>query len=96
MNEMETVAYAIENHPNDSRVKMDKTGTVQALTSRMVTGGGNTPMVLIPVIPPECMAIDSHPQDSRMQIAEGACPSLTVKLAKMASDGPLMLIRRNR
>ena len=32
--------FAIENHPNDSRVKLDITGTVQSLTSRMGTGGG--------------------------------------------------------
>ena len=43
---METVAYSVENHPNDSRVKIDKDGKVQALTSRMGTGGGNVPMVM--------------------------------------------------
>ena len=36
----------IENHPNDSRVKIKDGGIVQALTSRMGTGGGNTPMVM--------------------------------------------------
>ena len=34
----------IENHPNDSRVKF--TNTFQTLSSRMGTGGGNTPMVM--------------------------------------------------
>lgn len=34
----------IENHPNDSRVKF--TDTFQALSGRMGTGGGNTPMVM--------------------------------------------------
>lgn len=29
----------IENHPNDSRVKIKDDGVVQALTSRMGTGG---------------------------------------------------------
>lgn len=43
-----TVAYSVENHPNDSRVKIDETGKVQALTSRMGTGGGNVPMVIEP------------------------------------------------
>lgn len=33
-------AYVIENHPNDSRVKLSSDGTVQALTTRMGTGGG--------------------------------------------------------
>ena len=38
--------YSVENHPNDSRVKIDEEGKVQALTGRMGTGGGNVPMVL--------------------------------------------------
>jgi DNA (cytosine-5)-methyltransferase 1 len=38
--------YSVENHPNDSRVKIDDDGKVQALTSRMGTGGGNVPMVM--------------------------------------------------
>lgn len=29
----------IENHPNDSRVKLNEDNTFQALTSRMGTGG---------------------------------------------------------
>jgi DNA (cytosine-5)-methyltransferase 1 len=41
-------AIAIENHPNDSRVSLDKSGKVQTLTQRMGTGGGNVPMVLEP------------------------------------------------
>lgn len=39
--------YAIENHPNDSRVKIDPDGIVQTLSSRMGTGGNNTPFVLV-------------------------------------------------
>ena len=39
--------YAIENHPNDSRVTIDPDGIVQTLSSRMGTGGNNTPFVLI-------------------------------------------------
>ena len=38
--------YSVENHPNDSRVKIDEDGKVQALTSRMGTGGGNVPLVM--------------------------------------------------
>lgn len=37
---------AIENHPNDSRVKIDESGMVQSLTGRMGTGGGNVPLVM--------------------------------------------------
>ena len=38
--------YSVENHPNDSRVGINEDGIVQALTTRMGTGGGNVPMVL--------------------------------------------------
>ena len=36
----------IENHPNDSRVRIDESGTCQSLTGRMGTGGGNVPMTM--------------------------------------------------
>nr|DAH06892.1 MAG TPA: Cytosine specific methyltransferase [Caudoviricetes sp.] len=39
-------AVALENHPNDSRVKIDASGTIQTLTGRAGTGGGNVPMVM--------------------------------------------------
>ena len=38
-------ATSIENHPNDSRVKLGGR-TVQSLTSRMGTGGGNVPLCM--------------------------------------------------
>lgn len=40
------VKYALENHPNDSRVKIRMDGICQTLSTRMGTGGGNVPMVL--------------------------------------------------
>lgn len=39
-------AVAIENHPADSRVKLDESGVVQTLSGRMGTGGGNVPLVM--------------------------------------------------
>ena len=36
----------LENHPNDSRVKIAEDGIVQTLSGRTGTGGGNTPMIL--------------------------------------------------
>ena len=36
----------VENHPNDSRAKIRQDGVAQALSSRMGTGGNNTPLVL--------------------------------------------------
>ena len=41
------VAYAIENHPCDSRVTLTDNGIVQTLNARMGTGGGNVPLVLV-------------------------------------------------
>lgn len=40
------LVVAIENHPTDSRIKIDESGTVQTLTERMGTGGGNVPLVM--------------------------------------------------
>lgn len=39
-------AIILENHPADSRVKVNDDGIVQTLSSRMRTGGGNVPMVM--------------------------------------------------
>jgi len=36
----------IENHPQDSRVKLSEDGIVQTLSGKMGTGGGNTPLVM--------------------------------------------------
>lgn len=41
------VCYAVENHPQDSRVRIDESGTCQTLPAKMGTGGGNTPMILM-------------------------------------------------
>lgn len=45
--ERDFVCYAVENHPGDSRIKIDERGICQTLRSRMGTGGGNEPCVLI-------------------------------------------------
>lgn len=44
--ESRTPTIILENHPNDSRVKLSKDNKVQTLSGRMGTGGGNTPMAL--------------------------------------------------
>lgn len=44
--ESRTPTIILENHPNDSRVKISEDGKVQTLSSRMGTGGGNVPMVM--------------------------------------------------
>ena len=43
------IPIMIENHPNDSRVKIDDSGNCQTLTGRMGTGGGNVPLTMIPI-----------------------------------------------
>lgn len=40
------LVLAIENHPNDSRVKISDDGKVQTLSSRMGTGGNNVPLLM--------------------------------------------------
>ena len=39
-------AVALENHPANSRVKVDESGKIQTLTSRMGTGGNNVPLIM--------------------------------------------------
>ena len=41
-------AIALEHHPADNRIKIDESGTMQTLCSRMGTGGGNVPLVMTP------------------------------------------------
>lgn len=64
------VAYSVENHPADSRVRIRNDGTVQSLTERMGTGGGNVPMVANAVkqeyivrrlTPTECARLQGFP-----------------------------------
>jgi DNA (cytosine-5)-methyltransferase 1 len=43
-------ALAINQHPADSRIKIDDTGCINTLTSRCGTGGNNVPMCAEPVI----------------------------------------------
>lgn len=69
--EKHKVCYSIENHPNDSRVKMDNEDTVQTLSSRMGTGGGNVPLTLVfngrkyivrRLTPNECALLQGFPE----------------------------------
>ena len=41
------IVLVLEHHPNDSRIKIREDGICQSLTSRMGTGGGNVPLVMI-------------------------------------------------
>lgn len=62
----------IENHPTDSRIRIDESGTVQTLTSRMGTGGMNVPLVMNTeereyavrrLTPTECARLQGFPDD---------------------------------
>ena len=58
------IAYSIENHPADSRVNIDESGTVQTLTGRMGTGGGNvvrTRYIVRRLTPLECERLQGFP-----------------------------------
>lgn len=44
--ESRTPTVVLENHPQDSRVKISEDGVVQTLSKQMGTGGGNVPMVM--------------------------------------------------
>lgn len=41
-------AIALEHHPADSRIGIEEGDTIQTLTSRMGTGGGNVPIIMSP------------------------------------------------
>ena len=40
------MAVLVENHPNDSRVKLSEDNVCQTLSVRMETGGGNVPLIM--------------------------------------------------
>ena len=63
----ENVSFRIlENHPNDSRIKIREDNVFQTLSGRMGTGGGNTPMieqnaVVRRLTPMECERLQGYP-----------------------------------
>lgn len=62
----------LEHHPNDSRIKIDESGTCQTLTNRMGTGGGNVPLVI---------SVDFSHADDVVRVG-GAIPTLTNRTHK--------------
>lgn len=65
---------SIENHPADSRVKIDESGKVQTLSARMGTGGGNVPLVGVSA-PNNCLTPWDY-QSKRVYDTEGPWPAL--------------------
>lgn len=63
-------AIVLENHPSDSRVKIQENNTFQTLSSRIGTGGGNEPIVMEEqmedyvvrrITPLECERLQGYP-----------------------------------
>lgn len=87
--------YAIENHPNDSRVTIDPAGIVQTLSSRMGTGGNNTPFVLIdqevnyvPVCVMETSCLHATFTDGTV------CPTICARAGTGGNQLPLITLKR--
>ena len=49
----------LEHHPTDSRIKIEESDSIQALTSRMGTGGNNVPLVMSDECAPVTLKIRS-------------------------------------
>ena len=82
--ESRTPTVIVENHPNDSRVKISEDGVVQTLSSRMGTGGGNVPMVM------EAKAVESHAQDARYKVGDVNQP-VSANMEHDPSNGGLVI-----
>ena len=77
---------------NESKHVFDISGISEALYAGECRWGGGEHYVCYER--DNVYAIDSHPADSRFEIACDITPTLTVKLAKGSSDGPLVMIDR--
>lgn len=74
-----TQPLAIENHPGDSRLKISADGKVQTLSSRMGTGGNNTPMVF-----------ENHSQDTRYNELGEVCQTVSATWGMGGNNQPLV------
>jgi DNA (cytosine-5)-methyltransferase 1 len=92
------VAYAIENHPADSRVNIDESGRVQTLTSRMGTGGGNVPMVMEPFCKSaranELVVMATQQGGAEIR-TDGKAPTLTAAAGMSGNNQPVICLQGN-
>lgn len=79
----------IDNHPADSRVTLAENGIIQTLSSRMGTGGGNTPMVLIINEP---IVLESN-QNHATITQNGVCPTLPASMGLGGGYVPMITER---
>ena len=63
------VVRILENHPADSRINIDESGTIQTLTKRMGTGGNNVPLLMIEMTSTKNTIVD-----------DGISPTLTSRM----------------
>ena len=66
---------ALESHPMDGRIKIEESGAVQTLTSRMGTGGMNVPL-LLKASAPKTYAVTTG---SYTQVSEEQAPTLMAR-----------------
>lgn len=76
----------LENHPHDSRVKVDESGKIQTLTKQMGTGGGNVPMLMDIV----SIGFNGDQSDKTRSMGEAMeqCPTLRAGGATHVAFGP--------
>lgn len=78
----------LESHPGDSRIRIDGSGTVQTLRSRMGTGGGNEPLLMEKVGPGNlpvlhnCQLWDAPEND--------LSPCLRARMGTGGNSGPMI------
>jgi len=88
----EPQAVVLENHPNDSRVKIREDNTFQTLSSRMGTGGNNTPMVMTE---PLMVGCDMYNQELTGEVAAtmnaSSCGSPTASGPSVMVEEPILL-----
>ena len=90
MSTKERSLYILENHPQDSRVKI-RHGTFQTLSGKMGTGGGNVPMILEPVF------LESR-QDNATITTDGTATAIPAAMGEGGGRIPMVeqkaLVRR--
>jgi len=85
LNTVEQHAVCIENHPADSRVKIEEDGVCQTLSGRMGTGGGNVPMVM-----EELILLESNQNHATIQ-TDGVSTTLPASMGMGGGYVPMVV-----
>lgn len=81
----------LENHPNDSRIKLSKDNVVQTLSKCMGAGGGNTPLILEKHIPCSLDGGQTSPTLTKKKSNAGCQPAVC---SKEKSERERYIVRR--